>query len=224
MRKKKWLWLAGLPIALLLLGYGLLVVVGLWRGEHFYAGRPTSYWRTTVKLWKSDGVTRTFEQMNALGVARRVNRSMAPGVLGGSRAAVLVLYDLRQDPDQRVRWAALVGLVRVSPKDEAAVAALEQALADEDEQTRRFAAFGLVEDVGASPAVCAAVCRALNGRDRERQRPMLEFLLVSERPVPAEIIGALRRAHNDEDFLVRVLAAEVLKGIDSEAAKQAGVK
>lgn len=211
--RKAWLWLATPPLALLAC-YGLWVILALLRGEHFYGGRPTSYWRLRLLLWESSDIPQNLQKMTGLAQGP-VERPFRPGVLSRTSEAVPVLRDLLRDPDEKVRLAALWGLHQVQPDSDAAVAALELALDDEAHGVRIRAAWSLMASSRESPAARAALCRALKNKD-PRLREFVLGLWPASDTVSPEAIVAIREALNDEDLGVSSTAAGVLKRLEKE--------
>jgi Leucine-rich repeat (LRR) protein len=97
-------------------------VVGTLRGERFYHGRPSSYWRAELE--------RTPEEVEAGAVAE---------LREGGASAVPVLIAIMADRNSTARWAAarVVGLI--GPPAESAIPTL-QAMMDESEVITQHAA------------------------------------------------------------------------------------
>ncbi len=114
---------------------------GHLRGEAFYRGRPTSYWRGQLADWLSVndmtclpplpphtlpdllGYDRTDQLERRLGISPRVGDE-ANYLWNGDPAAVPVLIELLQDPAPGMAPQAAHGLERIGPDARAAVPTL----------------------------------------------------------------------------------------------------
>jgi hypothetical protein len=237
---KKTLIGAGLVILVTgpLVPTGCYVVVGVWRGEHFYKGRPTSYWRDVLledqrqHAWPFSlfGQARSLANQGSglLGIGGRTPPAphvynlnfrqfveSFPGecprlaVFGRNPAAAQVLLDLLSDTDIDVRKQACHALGLTKPPSAQAVPALAQALEDGDPFVRWTAAWALGQyGTVAQPAVPALVRRA---KDRTR----VDRLFTDLGSPPNLAV---------DDFLdwpAREAAVEALKRLDPEAARRA---
>jgi HEAT repeats len=124
-------------VALMLLLWGVFVLACLLRGEHFYLGRPTSYWRTTVRWWDwyynpgSGGSNLRLHDVDELLFRDGPGAGLSPAIYRGSPDAVPVLLDLLRDNDPKVREEAVWILAKVGTASPAVVPALAGALSDE---------------------------------------------------------------------------------------------
>jgi hypothetical protein len=218
--QKKWLWLVVAPVALLLVCYAVLVVVGMWRGEHFYAGRPTSYWRATLKVssWYDNA---PLGQRLSHFAGRFLDRPLYPRVKSGSAAALPVLLDLLRDPDPDVRFEVVSTLGFYGPRTDVAVAALEQALTDPEEDVRHTAAHCLGEFVRESAVAREAVCRALKSDDAALHQLVLNGLPESG-PESQEVVAALGDALSEEDLRYLAEKAQALQPDASLSRRASG--
>jgi hypothetical protein len=131
--------LASLGLTVLLLfPTNRLILVGLLRHEPFYRWRPASYWRERAKeqtkilrslprglLLDTQSSPPTWQHMlNDITAGRAPRLDGHLPLLQGNPAAVAVLIDLLDDPDDDVRMAAVLGLRMVGPAAEAAIPVL----------------------------------------------------------------------------------------------------
>lgn len=99
------------------------VVWGWLRGEAFYQGRPTSYWRREIGQWRIEFVADTpgpmyrreqssFERLLSYWVT--IPDKPWPALLDGDRGGALVLQELLEDSPEFVRDWARVGFHRLT--------------------------------------------------------------------------------------------------------------
>lgn len=104
------------------------ILVGFLEGDDFFRGRPTRYWRETLKQE---------------GSAKHLGEAMIKA-FGNQPSAIPVLRACAQDDDQNVRWRAVSLLGRAAaPDSRAALATLRQALKDGDAEVRLQAIISL---------------------------------------------------------------------------------
>jgi hypothetical protein len=116
-------WLVGVMVV----GIGIALcfpagqwgVIGLMRGDRFYHGRPTSYWRFELGEISFGGRERAETEL-----------------VQGGPAAVPILQDLLRDQDKSTRYEAADVLARIGPPARAAVPALQQAMEEPDQHLR----------------------------------------------------------------------------------------
>jgi hypothetical protein len=190
--KRRVLYLAGLTLVLLAASQIPFVrsgVTGLLRGESFYRGRPTSYWREELKEWKDElpqptdwfwplrqvlpdrflpdappvYVLSLFSGRCMMGGELEPNPRLS--MFGGDPDAVGVLVELLRDPEAWVRCDAAQALGAVGPGGEAGVPALVVALDDESLEVARNAAWALGEMGPGAKAAVPALTREV-GRGR----------------------------------------------------------
>jgi hypothetical protein len=176
--------------------HGRRGLIGLCKGESFYAGMPSSYWRDAVQTWDASrpssrrlsflpSKVRAFLKLDAYDghppFYRRAGKtSHAPEA---DPASISVLIDLVDDPDVRVRLYALATLRDLGPRASRAASFLVKRLRDDpDAGFRRKAAWTL----------------GVIGCD-----------------VPATVQPALRKALNDKDESVRANADWALQQFES---------
>lgn len=121
-----WLVAALVLLALLAAVEPTHIVRGLLRGEHFFDGRPTGYWRNVLR---DDSLTGRV----SYGTAQRLDRD---------HRAIPVLLDCLRDSDSEVRKPAAMLLARCEPVADI-VAALTSALRDPDPEVAVRAAGAL---------------------------------------------------------------------------------
>ena len=150
MLKRRWrLWLC-LTLLLLVGGAFLLPmvrwpVIGWVRGEAFYEGRPTSYWRRECQRWhpiKYGSLMATawirlpswFEQQHDQLVGIPFNpKSGTMPLCRGDPLSVPVLMELLKDDALHVRWIAIAGLANVGQPARPAVPMLLEIVQDKGE-------------------------------------------------------------------------------------------
>jgi len=210
---------------------------GLLRGEAFYRGKPTSYWRGSVKgfqrLTKSltDGPGGLgFSSKPRPPSAVEVVRAWVSRFFAGSfvlppdhdPAAVPVLVQLLSDDDPEVRDYAALALGDCGPDATAALPRLTEALRDDAPEVRRSAAVS-VGRIDRRPEITVPVLSRMLTDKEVLVRCRVANLLGELGPDARAAVPALRQALVDEDPQVRVEAAEALKRIDPQPADEAGV-
>jgi HEAT repeats len=160
--------LAGIGLAVALTPYAWYLAVGLARGEKFYSGMPTSFWRQRVLYALKSGIPAPRAPKSVLDTPfSRVDLSSVPLLLeltgdsdprvrafaddslkdlvanADTGEVVPVLVRALEHPDVRVRIAVaglLSNLLPIAPDDLAAdaIPALRSASEDRDEQVRRL--------------------------------------------------------------------------------------
>jgi HEAT repeat protein len=171
-------------------------VLGSLRGENFYHGRPTSYWRKQL-----------------LDPAPGVQTNTVLALSSGGAEAVPVLIDLlhgdRGTGETEVRLEAALALGHMGPEAEPAVPALTEALGDPSADLRLAAAEALAR-VG--PAASAAV-PAMTQLLKEGQPARVVRTIKALRRLRGnnyDAIPALIEATHHPDAEVRENAAEAL--------------
>lgn len=140
-------------------------VIGWWRGEAFYQGRPTSYWaneietsyreldmggsifsprlvtwyRVTPSCWHQ--VTQPF--MPGTRAVPIADLHLNPPLLDGNPDALVILLTLIQGNSARVRRVAICGLMAQGQDKPEISSALLEATKDPDEVVRREATAAL---------------------------------------------------------------------------------
>ena len=154
--KRKWLTWTSVGVA----GLGLAIVFdptyilkGLLSSEHFFRGRPTSYWRQV--LTKRDQTAFS----DAFGL-----------VLGSTpdAAGVPVLIDLLKDKDDQIVHASCNSLALNGPRASAALPLLATMLRHSNKYHRRSASNALasiVTEAEADPALLGALIEGLKEED-----------------------------------------------------------
>jgi hypothetical protein len=121
--KRFFVWL----VSLLVIGIGVAIsfpagqwgVIGLVRGDSFFHGRPTSYWRFELGDITFGGHERATNEL-----------------VQGGPAAVPVLVDMLRGKEWHDRCEAADILARIGPKAQDAVPALVQAMKDPEQHVR----------------------------------------------------------------------------------------
>ncbi|OAI48646.1 hypothetical protein AYO44_06700 [Planctomycetaceae bacterium SCGC AG-212-F19] len=193
--------LLGMTLLLLLVVASLLHpgvhwrVMGWWRGEGFYEGRPISYWREALLKFDDsiDGGALSKDRSHTFFERMANTLGFDPGDSAEARkvmyhpAATTVLLELLKDPDPHVRWLAVYSINRRFDPAKV-VPGLSVILRDEHLPNRRWAAHAL----------------------------------AAFGPNAKEAVPILLNALQEKDFFE--WAADALKKIDPEAAANAGVK
>jgi hypothetical protein len=108
--------LASVAIAAPVIGpWTYYVALGLRRGDHFYHGVPTTYWRKAVSDYILEYTWARPPSLPVRLLRRLCPSSARPSILNGDVAAVPVLADLLQDNDGRVRTLACIALGEIGP-------------------------------------------------------------------------------------------------------------
>jgi HEAT repeat protein len=178
-------------------------VLGQLRGEKFYDGRPTSFWRKEL-----------------LDPAPGVQTNTIKALADGGPAAVAVLIDLlRTDGASggaEVRLSAALALGHIGSGAEPAVPALTEALSDRSADVRLAAAEALAQVGPAAGGAVPAMTALLKEEQPARVVRALKALRRL-RGVNHEAIPAFLEATRHADAEVRENAAEAL-GEAGEAA------
>jgi hypothetical protein len=217
--KKRWLLLA---IFLILLPSAAVwmdptrVLWGTLRGEAFYDGRPTSFWRSHVLQWdQTEKATRPLswvaqlkEYLGWRGSAGR------PAVLKGDAAALPVLRDLLLDLDSSVRQQAFDAVATTKPDFQPAVPVLTEALHNADIIVRWHAAQILL--------------RKRPEEARETIPILLEMLQDGDVYYRERVAGLAGSRWANEVARLELehfhdVASQELMRIDPEAARRAGI-
>lgn len=201
--KGRWrLWLC---LALVfLVGAGLLYpplkwrLIGWMRGEAFYQGRPTSYWRQKIQQYQHstmeerqashDHWMRKVEELVGLpsnDLFKHPYTELNNPAAVDNPAGVSVLVQLLQDSDPHIRGTAALEIANYSPPTGPAVPILIDLLEDPDPYVRANAAMSLLGSKA------------------------------------KEAVPSLLRLLNDEDLGVRQAARQAICEIDPEAAAKA---
>jgi HEAT repeat protein len=175
------------------------VPVGFVKGEATFNGKPTDYW------------------VHALNQEGFLGNSPPPGDAGktlreGGAAAVPVLCEMAESPDDNLRQQALNALALMGAEAKAAKPVLEATLKTERNRTRFFLAgqaLGHVDPVAAAEVLSAI----LQDKDSDMMRKACAFAaLLKIAPQGQEAVPALQEILNDpkQDLVLRVQAIDVL--------------
>jgi HEAT repeat protein len=202
-------WHILLTISLVAVFAGVYAFTKTLRDEHFFRGRSSSYWKRVVRdyepneaSWSPSIVERILDYSNV------TNR---PAVFSGDLAALPVLVDLLNDPDQDVRRYVVAALADFHGAREV-LPLLLSALNDRDPDVRAEAL--LVLAVGHFPAqdVFVRVIQALGDGD-ERVRHQACESLVELQLGYAEGFPTLVRYLNSPDAQIRSGVVSTLMGL-----------
>ena len=206
------------------------VVMGLWRNDHFYRGRPTSYWRDKLReneqrykrppSWADQVGDWVSSGKAALGFGRPPDDILAfdlgigmegypfyncaLATFGNDPAAAPVLIRLLDDSEPEIRCNICRALGLINPLDPDAIPALARCLSDEDVFVCASAAWALGQYGPTGKAAVPALV------DRLRDRRLDRFCRQ----------GAVQSARWEAD--ARYFASEALKKIDPETARRMG--
>jgi HEAT repeat protein len=234
-------------LLLLLLGGLLLVpsvrwpIYGWLRGEAFYQGMPTSYWREEIgkrqqfvdyhfsnkpiSHWMRvrESVLGTPEDFAQSPFYHLVNGKLVP-----DPEAAYVAIELLSDPDKIVAADAWGFVMEAKSSWKVIVPALVQLLTNPSLEHRRNAACALGEIATPTPQSVAGLIAAL--ADDDQDLVTYAVLALGRMGPPAKdatpvLLELYRRPGNaTAEEQIRDLAGEALKKIDPEAAAKAGVK
>jgi HEAT repeats len=203
MKRHRVLWVAlGLLALLAAAGPAGYYIVLKASGQHFYRGRPTSYWSRETQRWLEDetGWSQPILDRFLDWVSPpSLNRS-APAVISLDVSAFPVLVDLLRDGDPRVRWYAIGYLAALLEAD------------DMLEMPASRAAATALESVG--PETVLMVAAGL-GDPHPVVRQHVAFLLGHLGPHARDATSALVRALQDNDEGVRETVEKTLTRIKS---------
>jgi hypothetical protein len=211
-------WAIRLGIALVVLATAVLllplprsILIGLLRGEAFYKGRPTNYWKDEIKYaidarkpWPS---TVTDRLLMAGGLVHH-HGAVLPNL--GEPAALPVLAELLSDPDVEVRWHAAAVLFDKGPWAEPALPRLKEMLQDDDPRVRRTCVFA-VQSIETRTEVKIHLFAGILKDNDLHVRIVVAELLGRIGDESDEAIAALKEAINDEAAEVRMTATKSLK-------------
>jgi hypothetical protein len=152
-------------------------IVGLWRGEHFYSFRPTSYWRWKIgAFYEGD-----FPPIWAHWYAWLEHR---------------VPFLSHYDPSARDPLAGC---------DAAAVPMLGELTGDPDPVTSARAAFRLIEHLGNWANAAETLSRTLKTAPVEVRRSTVDWMADRDAPIASLLV--LKQLLSDTDLQARVYAA-----------------
>jgi HEAT repeats len=195
--RRRWLLfgLAGFGLAVLAC-WSVYLVPPLLRGEHFFRGRPTSYWSQLIQEWHEDNCGKNWKTpwpdvlFEQVGIGR--NPFNTPAVLGSEDEALPVLYELLHDDSDVVRDNAVLAFT-IRPREQARPVFLA-ALQDRCDDVRATAALelGFLAEGSPDPEAWAAILGALtDDSDIVRFNVLGSILLRHPQPVNL-LTGALR--------------------------------
>jgi hypothetical protein len=233
-KKRITLWavlaLAGLTLAIFVEPTG--VVRGWLRGEHFYRGRPTSYWRKKVVKHVYPAPQTEVDPQD--------DPSAPPFPRPYEAAAVPVLIDLLGDEDDEVRYWSCSTLFWIGPDASEAVPTLATMLRSDNLYDRRNAVHALAAIGPKSGAALPELIEALKeedayvnwhaafalaelGPEAKEAMPALLDLLHSDRAKESYLGPGTRGKFTPVNDKVGDMASRALDRIGPEAAAKAGV-
>jgi len=175
------------------------VFLGLIRHDAFFAGKPTSYWIHALKQARPAGdVGKTLRE-------------------GGS-AAVAVLCEIAEDPDDNVRSEALRGLSLMGTEARAAMPVLAVTIKREKNSGRFLLASETLAKL--DPAAAAhALAWVLSDKQDAGRRAWALTELAKLAPKGQEALPVLNDlvGERDEDVRLRVQAIQVLRRLNQPA-------
>jgi hypothetical protein len=154
------------------------IVRGRWRGEPFFHGMPSSYWRNAVRRWNNK--PDEFPWWNA--VQDLLGADTKPSVLSDAEdpAAIPILLCLVQDEHEAVQIAAVHALDRLQPGAPETVPLLVEALNDPNPVVRYWAATLLGRLGKKAKSAAAALKLALQDKDLNVHQAAYESLAEIE--------------------------------------------
>jgi HEAT repeat protein len=207
--KKRWpirlAIVVGVLVTLALLLIPRMTLLGFIRGESFYKGRPTSYWKEEIKHAIDANKPRPASYLDRL-----IRRNEAGFPQLGEPGALPVLAELLSDPDVEVRWHAAGALIDKGSWAEPVLPRLKELLRDDDPRVRRTAVYA-VNSVETRIEVKIALFRGMLKDDDQMVRIIVAKLLGRIGAGSDEAVAALKEALDDEDEEVRVFATRALK-------------
>jgi hypothetical protein len=198
--------LVSLALAACALGPWMYYVgLGIQRGEHFYHGLPSTYWKKSVgeylEPWQAQPPSFPVRLL------RRLHPQSGPAstsILNPDPAAVPVLIDLLQDAHGGVRGLACITLGEIGPPASPAIPAIIEAVKSEGAFPSGgqllSAAPGALAQIG--PDAVGPVTRLLEDENRYRRQWAATVLYVMG-PTAEPAVPVLIRALGDSDPWVR---------------------
>jgi hypothetical protein len=186
------------------------------RGEHFYRGRPTSYWSRELVAYAQDidwSPPWPDEVLNSIGGWYQHE----PAVLEGSAAATPVLLDLLKDSNPRVRSKACSALLDGYPTS-VGTPDLVRALHVQDAVLRVRILCKMQSHSSECGDTVSAVTELLRDQDYLVRQEATETL-ASIGPSARSSIPALRVALTDEHWQVHDAAEDALALLDSQPGR-----
>jgi HEAT repeat protein len=192
------------------------VAIGLLYHEHFYDGKPTSYWRAAIQ----DAQKPLANWVGSVPASVRgvVGWGVRPAVLSRDPEAVPVLLDLLADEDPKLRFTALHCLLETPDLPANVPESVMVLLNDEVSCNRRVAAFTLAKICSDESIVVPALVPLLREEDLEVRRSIAHTLAWLG-PKSKQALPALceRLRDRGEDAVVRSDAARALGGMREAA-------
>jgi HEAT repeat protein len=174
------------------------VCLGLLRHEAFFAGKPTNYW---IRALKRESFLGQAQSSGDIGKALRE---------GGS-AAVGVLCEMAEKPDDILRSEALLSLSLIGPEAQAATPVLAATIKKEKNSGRFLLASETLAKIDPAAAV-EALSSVLRDQKDDTRRAWALTELLKLAPKGQEALPVLNKLMQDpdEDVRLRVQAIRVL--------------
>jgi hypothetical protein len=239
--RKRWLLLPAILLLVLLVRLEPTGVIwGTLRGEAFYKGRPTSYWRKEMASYheshrinlvfafaeKPSFFDRLRERLGLKSKASQLLPLPAPAILGSEPAAVPVLAELLDDPEQTIRAEAANALAATMPRSAAVIVVFQQALTSRHRDVRWVAGYYLYcrGPEHSQLAIPVYIEGLQDGEPVRRSTAALGLRALG--PAARIAVPALLDAWRKEDSegVTRSHMEEALRVIDPNAATQAGIR
>jgi HEAT repeat protein len=168
------------------------------RHEAFFDGKPTNYW---IRALKHEGLLGQAQPTGDIGRTLR----------NGGSAAVAVLCEIAENPDESVRSEALLSLSLIGPEAQAAAPMLTRTIEKEKNSGRFLVASETLAKIDPAAAAQALSSVLLNKKDASRRAWALTELLKLA-PKGQEALPVLNELSHDpdEDARLRVQAIRVL--------------
>jgi HEAT repeat protein len=218
---RSWRFRLALVLILILAGIWIVpasrwAIIGYLKREHFYEGRPTSYWsneiQTYVALRSAPGRPVTLWDRTLVFFGIRLRR-VKPSILDGMAEGLPVLIDLINSENTEVSREAMIAFIMLAPMREEAIPSLKDAVRTEN------SSFALRALGNIGPKAYPVLYEALQD-ERSDVRACAATQLQCLGPAAKSAVPILIELLNDTDDDVRGSAALGLSGAgpDAEAA------
>jgi HEAT repeat protein len=163
----------------------LYLAMGIFRHEAFFAGKPANYW------------SRALRHESFLG------HEAPPGDAGkilreGGAAAVPVLCEIAQDPDDKLRFEALLALSLMGPEARSATSTLQGTIRDETESAKFLLAAETLSRIDPQDA-SEALSTVLRDKQDGSRRSWALATLLKFAPAARGALPVLEQMFRDKD-------------------------